>query len=100
MDKYEVKFLSKALRDLDGIYSYIAKSLMESGTAAKLIDELEAQILSLEYMPYRYGERRSGAYANKGYHQLFVKNYAVIYRIDESAKEVVIVTVRYSKSSF
>lgn len=100
MDKYEVKLLSKALRDLDGIYAYIAKNLLESGTAAKLLDELEAQILSLEHLPYRCPERRSGAYANKGYRQLFVKNYTVIYRIDESEKEVVIVTVRYSKSSF
>ncbi len=100
MDKYEVKFLSKALRDLDGIYAYIARSLMEPGTAADLIDELEEQILSLEHLPYRCPERRSGAYANKGYRQLFVKNYTVIYRIDESEKEVVIVTARYSKSNF
>lgn len=100
MDKYEVKLLSKALRDLDGIYSYIAKNLMESGTADKLLDELEEQILSLEHMPHRCPERRSGAYANKGYRQLFVKNYTVIYRIDESEKEVLIVTVRYSKSIF
>lgn len=53
MDKYEVKLLSKALRDLDGIYAYIARSLMEPGTAANLIDELEERILSLEHLPYR-----------------------------------------------
>lgn len=100
LDKYEVKLLSKALRDLDGIYAYIANNLLEPDTAAKLMDELEEKILSLESMPYRCAERRSGVYANKGYRQLFVKNYAVIYRIDESEKEVLIVTVRYSKSNF
>lgn len=100
MDKYEVKILSKALRDLDSIYAYIARSLLETDVAARLINELEEQILSLEYMPYRCPERRSGAYAGKGYRQLLVKNYTVIYRIDESAKEVLIVTVRYSRSNF
>lgn len=100
LDKYEVKILSKALRDLDSIYAYIARSLLELDVAAKLINELEEQILSLEYMPYRCPERRTGAYVNKGYRQLLAKNYTVIYRVDESAREVLIVTVRYSRSNF
>lgn len=100
LDKYEVKILSKALRDLDSIYAYIARSLLEPDMAAKLINELEEQILSLEYMPYRCPERRTGAYANKGYRQPLAKNYTVIYRVDESAREVLIVTVRYSRSIF
>ena len=100
MDKCEVKILSKALRDLDSIYAYISRSLLELDVAAKLINELEEQILSLEYMPYRCPERRTGAYANKGYRQLLAKNYTVIYRVDESAREVLIVTDRYSRSNF
>lgn len=100
MDKYEVKLLSRALRDLDNVYAYIAGNLQEKDTAEKLLDELESQILSLEYFPYRCAERRVGMYAGKGYRQLFVKNYTVIYRVDEKAKEVLVVTVRYSKSSF
>lgn len=100
MDKYEVKLLSRALRDLDGVYAYIAKNLKEPGVAESLLDEIETQILTLEYLPYRCPERRSGAYAGKGYRQLMVKNYTVIYRVDEKNKNVIIVTVRYSKSSF
>ena len=65
-----------------------------------LVEELEAQILSLETMPYRCAERRTGAYAGKDYRQLFVKNYTVIFRIDEKEKQVIIVTVRYSRSQF
>ena len=45
-------------------------------------------------------ERRVGAYAGKGYRQLFVKNYTVVFRIDEEHKTVIIVTVRYSASQF
>lgn len=100
MDKYEVKLLSRALRDLDGIYGYISKNLQEPGSASDLIDEIENQILSLEYLPFRYPERRTGIYANKGYRQLMVRNYNIIYRVDESNKTVLIVTVRYAKSNF
>lgn len=100
MDKYKVKFLGKALRDLDGIYAYIAKSLSEPTTALNLVNDLESEILSLEVMPYRCPERRRGAYAGRGYRELFVKNYTVLYRIDETKKLVIIVTIRYSRSSF
>lgn len=67
MDEYAVKLTPRALRDLDGIYAYIADTLLESGTAEALVDRLEEGILSLEKMPYRCPERRRGAYANKGY---------------------------------
>lgn len=100
MDKYNVQLLSRALRDLDEIYGYIANHLSEPGTAEKLIDELESSILSLEHLPHRCAERQTGVFANKGYRQMFVKSYTVIYRIDENEKKVTVVTVRYSKSNF
>lgn len=100
MDKYGVKIMDRALQDLDGIYSYIANMLLEPGTAQNLLDMVEQEILSLEAMPYRFPERRTGAYANRGYRQLTVKNYTVIYRIDEGTKNVIVVTVRYSRSNF
>lgn len=99
-DKYSVKLMSRALRDLDGIYAYIAKTLMEPGTALKLIETIENEILTLDSMPYRCPERQTGAYANKGYRQLFIKNYTAIYRVDEKSKTVIVVTVRYSPSQF
>lgn len=100
MDKYSVKLLSRALRDLDQIYTYISKRLLEPETALKLVDLIEHEIFSLEQMPSRCPERRHGAYANQGYRQLLVKNYTVIFRIDDAEKQVVIVTVRYSRSQF
>ncbi|MGM9641417.1 MAG: type II toxin-antitoxin system RelE/ParE family toxin [Faecousia sp.] len=100
MDKYSVKLLSRALHDLDGIYTYIANRLQEPETALRMVEKLETQILSLETMSYRCPERRTGAYVGKGYRQLFVQNYTVIFRIDQEQKQVIVVTVRYSRSQF
>ena len=100
MDKYRVQLMSRALRDLDGIYSYTANTFLEPGTAEGMLDTLESAILSLEELPYRCAERKHGLYANKGYRQLFVKNYTVIYRIEEEQKRVMVVAVRYSRSVF
>lgn len=99
-EQYKVKLMSRAMRDLDGIYKYIAKTLLEADTALNLIEEIESEIFSLEHFPHRCPVRRTGAYANKGYRQLFVKNYTVIYRVNEGEKTVIVVTVRYSASQF
>lgn len=100
MGKYTVKLLTRALRDLDGIYAYIAKTLLAPDTAAELLDVIEEAIFSLEQFPYRGAERKIGAYVNRGYRQLFIRNYTLVYRIDEANQQVVIVTARYSPSQF
>jgi len=97
---YKVKMLDRAYRDLDGIYDYIANTLLEPGVAVNLVDEIETAILSLDTMPHRCPERKIGAYANQGYRQLFVGNYTAIFKIDEERKHVVVVTVRYSSSQY
>ena len=68
--------------------------------ALNLVDRIEGAILSLETMPFRCPERKQGAYANRGYRQLFVENYTAVFRIDEAKKTVIVVTIRYSPSKF
>jgi plasmid stabilization system protein ParE len=90
----------RASRDLDDIYNKIADDFKEIGTAEKMADALDEMILSLSHMPYRGSSRKTGAFANRGYRQVFVKNFTIIYRIDEERKTVIVVTVRYTPSSF
>ena len=66
MDKYSVKLMGRALRDLDGIYNYIAHTLLEPGTALNLVGRIEDAILSLETMPYRCPERKRGRLCQPG----------------------------------
>jgi len=100
LDKYIVKLLPKAYRDIEQIYNYISQNFEEKEIALKLVNDIEYTIFSLESLPYRGAERKIGLYANKGYRQLFLKNFSVIYRVDEDKKYVIIVTVRYSRSNF
>lgn len=100
MAKYTIKLLQRASRDLDDIYNHIVGDFKEIGTAEKMTNALEDAILSLDEMPYRGSIRKTGAFANRGYRQLFVKNFTIVYRIDDAGKMVIIVTVRYTPSSF
>lgn len=99
-NKYAVKLLPRAYRDLDSIYAHIAETLTEPVIASKLVDSLEEAIFSLENIPLRGALRKTGAYANRVYRQLFLGNFTLLYRVDEVKKQVIIVTVRYLKSQF
>ena len=100
IDVYKVTLFNRAYRDLDGIYDYIANTLIEPDIALNIVDEIETSLLSLDTMPHRCPERKIGIYANQGYRQLFVGNYTALFRIDEERKLVMVVTVRYSSSQF
>lgn len=69
LDKYTVKLYARAYQDLEEIYSYF---------------------------PERGAIRRVGAYSNKDYRQLFLKNYTIVYRIVKPKKEVHVITIRYT----
>lgn len=92
--------MARAARDLDDIYNYIADEFKEPGTAEHMAELLEDAVLGLAEMPYRGAVRRVGAFANKRYRQLFVKNFTMVYRIDETKKTVIIVTVKFTATSF
>lgn len=100
MDEYTVVLLPRAYRDLDNIYGYIAEDIQEPDTAKNMLDLLEKNILSLRTMPGRGAERKTGAYAKKGYRQIFVKNFTIIYHINEEEKEVEVFTIRYTPRRF
>ncbi len=82
------------------IYEYIKMTIKEPAIALEMVELIEANILKLDRFPYRGAERKVGMYANKGYRQVFIKNYIVVYRVDEDAKEVIIISIRYSSSNF
>ncbi len=100
MDNYTVKLYPRAYRDIEDVYRYIAEKLSEPTVAENMINDFEKAIYSLEQMPERCPERQIGIYANRGYRQMFVKNYVIIYRVIKEGKEVHIITVRYAPGNF
>ena len=100
MADYQVLISPQAYRELDIIYAYICEQLKAPMAAENLIAKIEQAVLSLKRAPYRGAERKTGFYANQGYRQLFVGNYTILYRVVESNRQVLVVTVRYMSSEF
>lgn len=95
MDKYKVKINPRAIRDLDSIYEYIAKEKSAPENAKGQVDRIKKGILNFDIFPQSHQERNEGRYAGKGYRQLLIDNYIVIFRIDEVSKTVYVVTIQY-----
>lgn len=94
---YAIRLYPRAFREMERIYQYIYETLQAPEHAASQLDRLEKGIYSLEQLPHRCPERKNGSYANRGYRELLVDNYVIIYKIHERKRQVDIVTIQYVK---
>ena len=100
MDKYDVMLYPKAYRNIDDIYAYIAHEKLSPENAKGQTDRIWEAIKSLEELPESHQNRLVGRYAGKGYKQLIIDNYIVIFKIDKNVKKVFVVTVQYQGRNF
>ena len=57
LDKYTVKFYKRAIRDIDGIYAYIALEKLSPENAKSQADRIKEAIFDLETMPQSHQDR-------------------------------------------
>ena len=58
MDKYTVKFYKRAIKDIDGIYAYIAVEKLSPENAKGQADRIKKAILGLDTMPQSHQASR------------------------------------------
>ena len=56
---------------------------------------LDVLVITLAQIPEAHQDRLVGRYAGKGYKQLLIDNYVVVFKIDKDSKKVFVVTVQY-----
>ena len=92
---YKVVLYAKAYQDLEEIYKYISFIISEPLIAKNQTNRIWDAINSLSLFPYSHQDRLVGRFADKGYKQLVVDNYLIVYKIDESLKQVFVVRIQY-----
>lgn len=95
LDKYKVKINPGAIRELYSIFEYLANEKLAPENARGQVERIKKAVLGLDTFPQSHQERNEGRYAGKGYRQLLVDNYIAIFRIDETHKNVFVVTIQY-----
>ncbi len=100
MDNYSVMISAAAGEDIEGIADYIANTLLEPETAAKLIGRLKTAVKSLETMPERHPIVADAYLALRGIRTLRVDNYCVFYAANRAEQTVNIIRVIYTKRAW
>lgn len=96
---YEVIITDEAEKDLDEIYVYIEIKLIEDKVAKELMTQIRQGILNLANIPYAYPEVYTKPKHEK-YRKLVIKNYIILYQVEEQNKHVVIYRIEYSKKDY
>jgi len=79
-----------AHRDLDNIVSYIAIQLVNPTAATNFLDEVEKCYGHLKRNPLLYERCHDTLLEKEGYRKVTIKNYVLIYKVDEATKAVII----------
>ena len=97
MGGYRIEITARAKRDIRDVHAYIAGSLKEPNIADRLLDKIEAEILTLKNMPLRHALERDEQLKLKNLRKLIVDNYLIFYTVDEKTETVFIVRVLYAR---
>lgn len=92
---YEIELTKQAQADLEGIYEYIALTLLAPENAEGQLERLEGSILSLDHMPLRFREYDTEPWRSKGVRIMPVDNYVVLYVPDDAKGMVTVIRVMY-----
>ena len=95
LNKYDVNLYKRAFKDLDSIYRYIAYDKLSPENAKEQVNRIKKAIFDLDAFPQSHQDRLVGRYADKGYKQLLIDNFVIIFKIDEKNKIVWVVTIQY-----
>lgn len=98
LDKYSIHLWKNAKRNIEDIYRYLALECAEPENARSVTEKIHETIHSLRTFPNIYHKIDQGRYAGKGYRQVTVKNFTIIYKVSETQKSVSVVAVRHSSA--
>ena len=95
--QYEVRITEPAERQLREIVRYVSDILQERATAARMLELLEREILSLSQFPNRFALTPEEPWRGAGVRRMPVKNYLVYFWVDEANASVYITAVLYAR---
>ena len=92
---YEVIISDQAQADLRNIFEHIAFGLQSKINAARQIDRIEEEILSLSEMPERYKRYDREPWFSRNTHMVTVDHFCVFYQVDRDGGRVYVLRVLY-----
>lgn len=87
-------------RDLDSVIGYLVLALENRPAAVSLLDSVEECYADLERTPFMYEECHNTHLHELGYRRAVIRNYIMVYKVDETARQVTILRLFYGKQDY
>ncbi|MED4599724.1 type II toxin-antitoxin system RelE/ParE family toxin [Paenibacillus validus] len=97
---YRLIVTELAHQDLDNIVSYIAVQLANPTAASDFLDEVDKCYAHLRNNPVMYPKCQDNRLEKEGYRKAVIKNYILVYKVDEGAEKVVILRFFYGAQDY
>ena len=97
---YKLIVSNEAHKDIDDIVHYIAVELVNPAAAAEFLNDVEKSYHAVVNNPRMYSLCNDARLSRDGYRKIVIKNYLILYRIDDEAKFVVIVRIIYGGRNY
>lgn len=97
---YKLKISELAHKDLNKIVSYIVVQLANLKAASDFLDEVEKCYDYIRNNPMMYVECQDMRLKEEGYRKISIKNYVLIYKINEISKTVNILRFFYGAQDY
>ena len=97
---YKLIITELAHQDLDKIVSYIAVELVNPIAAGNFLDEVDKCYGFLKFNPWMYEKCQNKRLEKEGYRRAPIKNYLVVYKIEEESKTVIILRFFYGAQDY
>lgn len=97
---YKIIHTESAEQDLDNILGYMVYSLANPSAAASFADAVAACYSDLEKTPLMYELCHDPRLRTLEYHKAVIKNYIMVYKVDEPTKTVYILRFFYGRQDY
>lgn len=99
-NNYEVEFTEECLQEIKKVYNYIKDNLYATNSAENLMNMVEEFTNNLAYAPKIYAEIPRYRGTNSTYRRIVIKNYILLYTIDEESRKVYVSHMYYGGSNY
>lgn len=97
---YKIVVSKEADKDIEDIVLYIASELHNPSAAKAFLDDIETSYHNIVEKPAMYSLCNDYRLHNSGYRKIVIKNYLILFRINEEDGTVIVVRVVYGGRNY
>ena len=97
---YKLNVSKETHRDVDEIVSYFVYELKNAEAAISFLNDVENSYCHVKVNPFMFSLCGDERLRQEGYRKIPIKNYLVIYRVNEAQKDIFVVRIIYGPRDY